>query len=975
MIKYVMENKIMLFISYSSLEKNECNQVIDYIKSEGHKVWIAPENVPAGKDYADVIPDAIRKCDAFVVLLTEKSQASKWVPKELDQAITAGKTIVPFHMDESKYTDSFEFRLSNVQRIEAAGRMDEALSELGQVLKKIKDGTYDHLKTDNTAFMEGNIANNNVKKSYKENNRIKSLSKGGGIIIAFACILLVVIVIVVVLKNRKNGNGDSVVSGVNEASAELNPGEKVIEVKPGITEEPEVTGEEQIQENMTQGTEETGSPVYSVIGLRDSKFDREKAYNCAITEYEENKYNQYLSFYMSDIIASGGITDLGKQSRMSNVLRGLAGAYADSVDIELKDGYITTDSGLCTGDIVYAKCNDCGSNVRVWIVGQADKEGRYCMLGAIWNDDTDVYDGTHITRMYTKCDECPSDRMSFIGLHIKDVTHEPIYAEAKKGGPKHFVQDADDITSIYDRHKAIEAVKEYYKASENNTALMTSRVLKAAGLEAFPEILLTGEVRAILLANHYCEEKEIFLDGGYVTEEMGLLTGDMVVAYDDACENYLRWWILGEADEDGRFTAYSPLRDYDTEIYDGTDAVILKTQHESCASTHLRFFSMHMLNDDEQAKRIAEGGETTVPATVFIDDKDSKFDHKAAYSTAMAEYEDNKLKRWNSYMLSDIVAAGGIHDIGQQSKMSNIIRGISGTYAELIEDIQVEDGYYITSESGLCSGDMVFARCKDCGSMVRTWIIGQADENGRFALIGTIWEGDIDIYDGTHVSKAYTLCDECPSDRMTFYGLHICNVSKEPVYGKAKEGSPLHMVTEKNTEVSSTDGAAEDGHNVQSGNPDGATKKYNYDRTLALEAAKQYYNAQENNSALLASRVVNAAGIKAMPDEVYVPTVREVLLLNYYCEEFEIVPDQGFITENMGVMTGDLILGYDYPCDIYLRYWVVGEADEDGRFTLYSKTMEGDIDTYDGKKPALIKSFCDKCPSEHCKYMVLHMNW
>lgn len=949
----------MLFISYSSSEKNECDKVIDFIKSEGNRVWLAPDDVPAGKDYADVIPDAIRKCDAFIVLLTEKSQASKWVPKELDQAITAGKIVVPFHMDESAYTDSFEFRLSNVQRIEAAGRMDEALGELGQVLKKIKDGTYNYLKTGASSFTVGNVTDTDTKENTDAGKKhTGSRSVRLGIIIPLVCVLLVAIVVIIILKSGENENNDnkhyeikSVDGSTEESNGQV---DKPTDIILKVTDETEAKGTELDSENKTSDSEKTNSPQYSLTGLGDSEFDREKAYDCTLAEYEDNKYNQYLSYYMSDIILAGGITDLGKQARMSNILRGLAGAYADTVDIELVDGYVTTDSGLCTGDIVYAKCTDCGSNVRTWIVGQADEQGRYCMIGAIWNDDTEVYDGTHITRMYTKCDECPSDRMGFIGLHIKDVTHEPVYAEAKKGGLKHFVRDADDVTSIYDRHKAIEAVKEYYKASENNTALMTSRVLKAAGLEAFPEILLTGEVRAILLANHYCEEKEISLDGGYVTEEMGLLTGDMVVAYDDACENYLRWWILGEADEDGRFTAYSPLRDYDTEVYDGTDAVILKTQHESCASTHLRFFSMHMLNDAEQAERIAEGGEITVPATLFIDDTSSDFDHKAAYDTAMAEYEDNKLIRWNSYMLSDIVEAGGIHDIGRQSRMSNIIRGISGTYAGLVEDIELEDGYYITADSGLCSGDMVYAQCKDCGSMVRTWVIGQADENGRFALIGTIWEGDIDVYDGTHVSKAYTLCDECPSDRMTFNGLHIVGVSEEPVYGKVKEGSTLHMVTEEN----------EDGE-----------KEYNYDRSAAIEAAKQFYDAQENNSALLASRVVNAAGIKAMPDEVYVPTVREVLLLNYYCEEFEIVPDQGFITEDMGLMTGDLILGYDYPCDIYLRYWVVGEADEDGRFTLYSKTMEGDIDAYDGQKPALIKAFCDKCPSEHCKYLALHMKW
>jgi len=941
-----MERKTMLFISYSSAEKQECQKVIEYIKQKGYEVWLAPDDIPAGKDYADVIPDAIRNCEAFIILLSEKSQRSKWVPKELDQAITASKTIVPFHMDDSKYTDAFDFRLSNVQRIEAYGRDEDALAELGTILGKIKDGTYDHLQKGVPASSNADTASTGVKKDLndgKQHNKTKLMI---GLVVAVVCIGAILIGFIIHFsskdKEKKEGKGEV------ENTSSTTPIENIkdSEDKPGednpLTNEPD---------------EHSQEASYAVAGKDDGDYDRQAAYDCAVSEYEENKYNQYLAYYMSDIIAAGGITDLGRQPKMLNVLRGVSSSYADVIEIELEDDYITTKSGLGTGDIVYAQCQDCGSKVRVWITGQADTEGRFCMLGAIWNDDTELYDGSQITKMYTKCDECPSDRMNYIGLHINGITHEPVYLEAKKGGPKHMVTDPEGTTSIYDRLKALEAAAEYYKASENNTALMASRVLKAAGLEAFPETLLTGEVRAILLENHYCTQKEIALDGGYVTEETGLLSGDMVVAYDCACDMYLRWWILGEADEDGRFTAYSPIRDYDTEQYDGTDAVIIETEHETCPSNHLTFYGIHMLNDDEQSERIAGSDDTAEPVEYFIDDPNSEFAHRPAYETAMAEYEDNKNTRWQSYMLSDIIEAGGIHDLGRQSRMSNVIRGLSGTYAEVFENIEIEEGYYISDKSGLCSGDIIYAKCKDCGSWVRSWIVGQADERGRFSLIGSIWEGDIDLYDGTHVSKAYTLCDECPSDRMEYIGLHITKVSKEPVYGKAKEGSPLHIVTESTVTQNSTD------------------KTYNYDRELALEAAKKYYNAQENNSALIASRVLNAAGIKAMPEEVYVPTVREVLLANHYCEEKEIVPDEGFITEDMGLMTGDLILGYDYACDIYLRYWVVGEADEDGRYVLYSKVMEGDIDIYDGQKPTVIKAFCDKCPSEHCKYLGLHIDW
>ena len=370
----------MLFISYSSIEKNKCDKVIEYIKSEGHKVWLAPDDVPAGKDYADVIPDAIRKCDAFIVLLTEKSQASKWVPKELDQAITAGKTIVPFHMDESAYTDSFEFRLSNVQRIEAAGRMDEALAELGEVLKKIKDGTYEHLKKGSSVYTLGDRADAASKGKNADGEKggaARRFKPQVAVPVICAVIGLVIVLIVLITKDGKSSNENDYGTDATDRVSEESKGEATEDKSSSITgqsagkqDSDETAGTDDInksenQQDVSPADEETGKTAYTFIGLGDSEFDREKAYECALAEYEDNKYNQYLSFYMSDMIAAGGITDLGKQARMSNVLRGLAGAYAETVDIELKDGYVTTDTGLCTGDIVYAKCTDCGRNVRV----------------------------------------------------------------------------------------------------------------------------------------------------------------------------------------------------------------------------------------------------------------------------------------------------------------------------------------------------------------------------------------------------------------------------------------------------------------------------------------------------------------------------------------------------------------------------------------------------------------------------------
>ena len=66
---------------------------------------MAPACIPGGSSYAVEIPQAIRECKVFVLILSEKSQLSKWVPRELDQAINAGKTVMPFMLENCSLKD------------------------------------------------------------------------------------------------------------------------------------------------------------------------------------------------------------------------------------------------------------------------------------------------------------------------------------------------------------------------------------------------------------------------------------------------------------------------------------------------------------------------------------------------------------------------------------------------------------------------------------------------------------------------------------------------------------------------------------------------------------------------------------------------------------------------------------------------------------------------------------------------------
>lgn len=126
-----------VFISYKSEEKEVADLVKNTLESNGFSCWIAPECIPYGGKYSAEIPAAIKDSKVFVLILSSNSMRSNWVEKELDSAINKKKVIIPFRIDNADFSDSFDFYLNNVQRIEAYKRIKAALNELVERVSNI----------------------------------------------------------------------------------------------------------------------------------------------------------------------------------------------------------------------------------------------------------------------------------------------------------------------------------------------------------------------------------------------------------------------------------------------------------------------------------------------------------------------------------------------------------------------------------------------------------------------------------------------------------------------------------------------------------------------------------------------------------------------------------------------------------------------------------------------------------------------
>ncbi len=128
-----------IFISYSTIDAVNAETVRNVLEKNGLSCWMAPRDIPGGSNYTKEIPNAIRNCKVFVLILSKNAQSSHWVLKELDSAVNCGKVILPFMLEECVLNDEFNFLLTGAQRYAAYQKTAEAMETLISRIRGILD--------------------------------------------------------------------------------------------------------------------------------------------------------------------------------------------------------------------------------------------------------------------------------------------------------------------------------------------------------------------------------------------------------------------------------------------------------------------------------------------------------------------------------------------------------------------------------------------------------------------------------------------------------------------------------------------------------------------------------------------------------------------------------------------------------------------------------------------------------------------
>ena len=105
-----------LFLSYSRKDEVRARRFTAWLEREGHDVWRDEDDIGGGASFSSEIENALKECDAVLVLWSADSIISAWVRDEAGYGRDAGK-LIPFSLDGTEPPLGFrQFQSINLSR-------------------------------------------------------------------------------------------------------------------------------------------------------------------------------------------------------------------------------------------------------------------------------------------------------------------------------------------------------------------------------------------------------------------------------------------------------------------------------------------------------------------------------------------------------------------------------------------------------------------------------------------------------------------------------------------------------------------------------------------------------------------------------------------------------------------------------------------------------------------------------------------
>ena len=130
-----------VFISYSHKDKAIANAIVAGLENEGIRCWIAPRDVTPGDTWGEAIVNAISGSKIMVMILSDNSNQSRQVLREVERATASEVIIIPFRIENIDPTGAMAYFLSAEHWLDAlTPPLESHIEKLTRVIKSFLTG-------------------------------------------------------------------------------------------------------------------------------------------------------------------------------------------------------------------------------------------------------------------------------------------------------------------------------------------------------------------------------------------------------------------------------------------------------------------------------------------------------------------------------------------------------------------------------------------------------------------------------------------------------------------------------------------------------------------------------------------------------------------------------------------------------------------------------------------------------------------
>jgi len=130
-----------VFVSYSNKDKNVADAIVAGIEQEEIRCWIAPRDITPGRSWGEAINEAIEVSQFVVIVLSNNSNQSRQVVREVERAVANNVIIIPFRIEDIDPTGAMAYFLSTEHWLDAlTPPLQKHIQKLTNTIQVFKDG-------------------------------------------------------------------------------------------------------------------------------------------------------------------------------------------------------------------------------------------------------------------------------------------------------------------------------------------------------------------------------------------------------------------------------------------------------------------------------------------------------------------------------------------------------------------------------------------------------------------------------------------------------------------------------------------------------------------------------------------------------------------------------------------------------------------------------------------------------------------